>query len=237
MALKGNSVSVNKSGDISKNDQELFRQTEAKGSEVNSNTWILKCRRCNHLYGCNSTDAWERKCPNCQGGRLGLSIPIERDGERWTRNEHIVAFHLYNQIPFGTIHMRNPKVIELAALLGRKVGSVSNKLANLSRYDPVLQALGIRGLSHGAKGEEQVWIEFAAQPEILAYESAWLVAKFLDRSVDQIADIAPDELPIEGREREVLLRVRVNQGFFRHRILSAYDYQCCITGLSVQELL
>ncbi|MBI3243502.1 MAG: HNH endonuclease [Chloroflexi bacterium] len=135
------------------------------------------------------------------------------------------------------MHMRNPKVIELAALLGRKAGSVSNKLGNLARHDPALQARGIQGLTHGAKGEDEIWTEFVAQPEALAYESARLLAQRLNKPIERVEDINEDELPGEGRERETLLRVRVNQSFFRRRILSAYNYQCCITGLSLHELL
>jgi predicted restriction endonuclease len=30
---------------------------------------------------------------------------------------------------------------------------------------------------------------------------------------------------------------RVGQGFFRRAVLSAYDYRCCITGLSAPKLL
>ncbi len=125
---------------LNKNNQELLRKTEIKGTDANSYIWILKCRQCKYIYGCDSTDHWERKCPKCQNGRPRLEIPTEQDGKDWTREEHIIAFNLYNQIPFGTMHMRNPRVIELAALLGRKVGSVSNKLGNLSRHDPALQA-------------------------------------------------------------------------------------------------
>src|SRR5438093_13437034 len=99
----------------------------------------------------------------------------------WTREEHLLAFNLYCKIPFGTIHMRNTKVIELAALLGRSVGSVSYKLSNFARLDPALQARGIRGSQHGAKGEEEVWLEFAENPEALAYESESLLADRLDR--------------------------------------------------------
>ena len=61
----------------------------------------------------------------------------------WTREEHILAFNLYCQIPFGTIHIRNPKIKELARLLARSVGSVSRKLANFARLDPFLQQRGI----------------------------------------------------------------------------------------------
>lgn len=41
----------------------------------------------------------------------------------------------------------------------------------------------------------------------------------------------------KGRERKAVIRVRVNQSFFRRRILSAYNYRCCITGLGIEELL
>jgi predicted restriction endonuclease len=40
-----------------------------------------------------------------------------------------------------------------------------------------------------------------------------------------------------GLERERMVRVRVNQHFFRAAILSAYDYKWCVTGLAVPELL
>lgn len=226
-----------KPGDKNSNRQQLLRITEAKGTDFNARVWVLKCLNCGAVYGCNSTDAWERKCPNCQSGRPGLNIPIERDGENWSRAEHIIAFNLYNQIPFGTIHMRNPKVIELAAILGRKVGSVSYKLANLARFDPALQARGIRGMPRGAKGEELIWREFTDHPEALAYESERLLAERLGESIEQIADIDTQDLPAVGIEREATVRVRVNQSFFRRRILSAYKFRCCVTGLAVRELL
>lgn len=74
----------------------------------------------------------------------------------WTREEHILAFNLYCKIPFGTIHIRNPKIIELAALLNRSAGAVSYKLANFSRLDPEMKARGIAGMPHGAKGEIEI---------------------------------------------------------------------------------
>ena len=35
----------------------------------------------------------------------------------------------------------------------------------------------------------------------------------------------------------MLFRSRVNQSFFRRRILSAYNFRCCVTGLTAQPLL
>ena len=155
----------------------------------------------------------------------------------WTREEHILAFNLYNDIPFGTIHIHNPRLQQLAKLLGRSVSSVSLKLANIARLDPVHQARGVKGMSHGAKGEAEIWKEFAHDPEALALESERLHALKLGKSLEEVAEIETDDLPKPGIERDALVKIRVNQSFFRRRILSAYNFRCCVTGLSAQPLL
>ena|ERR1035438_2785837 len=162
---------------------------------------------------------------------------MERHNKDWTREEHILAFNLYCKIPFGSIHMNNPRIIELARILGRKVGSVSLKLSNFARLDPALQARGIRGMSHGAKGEVEIWHEFANRPETLAFESERLFAARVGKPIEVVADVDTDDLPAAGLERDAAVRVRVNQSFFRSRILSAYNFCCCVTGLTVQPLL
>lgn len=228
---------VKQPGDINSNSQQLLRLTEGRGTDHNARVWVLKCRRCLSLYGSNNTDAWERKCPKCQKGVAGLPIPTERDGQDWNREEHIIAFQLYSRIQFGTIHVRNPQVIELAALLGRKIGSASRKLANFARLDPVHQARDVRGLEHGSKGEAEVWQEFDKCPEALAFESARLLAERLGYNVEKVAEIDESDLPPPGIEREALVKLRVNQSFFRQRVLSAYEFRCCVTGLTSRPLL
>jgi putative restriction endonuclease len=155
----------------------------------------------------------------------------------WSRDEHVLAFALYSQIPFGTIHVGNPKIKELAKILGRTVGSVSYKLANFSRLDPFLRRRGIKGLPHGAKGEEEVWKEFVEKPEALAFESERLTAERIGKSVEELTGIETDDLPADGREREAIVRIRVNQCFFRRRVLSVYEFKCCVTGLTAKPLL
>jgi putative restriction endonuclease len=164
-------------------------------------------------------------------------MPAKSQRGNWTREEHILAFNLYCKIPFGRQHSRAPEIIELAKLLGRSAGSVALKLNNLSRLDPELQARGIKGMAHGAKGELEVWRDFESDPDALAFESERLLARFTGRKLEDIAGIDEHELPSEGRERERMVRVRVNQHFFRAAVLSAYDYKCCVTGLAVPELL
>jgi putative restriction endonuclease len=110
-------------------------------------------------------------------------------------------------------------------------------LANIARLDPVLQARGIRGMSHGAKGEAAIWAEFAHDPESLAFESERLHAQYLGKSLEEVAEIETQDLPKAGIERDAVVKVRVNQSFFRRRILSAYNFRCCVTGLAVRSLL
>jgi putative restriction endonuclease len=158
-------------------------------------------------------------------------------GKDWTRDEHILAFNLYCKIPFGRQHQHAPEVIELARLLERTPAAVALKLNNFARLDPELRARGIKGMSHGAKGEMEVWRDFENDPEGLAYESERILAKWTGKRLEDIAGIEESDLPAEGLDRERLVRTRVNQHFFRAAVLAAYDYKCCITGLGVPELL
>ncbi len=59
----------------------------------------------------------------------------------------------------------------------------------------------------------------------------------MGKPVEEVADIDTKDLPAAGLEREATVRVRVNQSFFRRRIISAYEFRCCVTGLAVRELL
>lgn len=155
----------------------------------------------------------------------------------WTREEQILAFNLYNEIPFGRINDDTPEIVNLAKLIGRSAGAVSLKLANIARLDPAHKARGVRGMSHGAKGEAAIWEEFAHDPEALALESERLKALRLGKTLEEVAEIETDDLPKAGIERDAVVKIRVNQSFFRRRILSAYDFRCCVTGLTVRPLL
>lgn len=156
---------------------------------------------------------------------------------KWTRDELILAFNLYCKIPFGTIHIHNPEIISLAKILGRTPGAVSWKLANFARLDPSLQDRNIAGASHGSKLDAEVWNEFVGDWDRLAFESEKLLAKKIGKQVEEISDVELLDLPTEGKERETVVKVRVNQSFFRKTVLASYDFKCCITGLEIPELL
>jgi len=155
----------------------------------------------------------------------------------WSRDELIVAFNLYCKTPFTKINARNKGVKELASIIGRSNSAVALKLANFARLDPALQERNISGMSHGSKGEIAIWDEFSEDWEELSWQSERILAEYKEDSVEKSAGIVVDDLPAEGKERSSLVKTRVNQSFFRKTILASYDNRCCITGISISDLL
>ncbi len=152
----------------------------------------------------------------------------------WSREETIVAFNVYCKIPFEASSKTHPLIVEFAELLGRSPSALNMKVGNFGRLDPLLQARGIVGLRHGARLEEEVWHEFHGDWERLAYESERLVREFRLRRLGLNRDI--EVLP-RGEDCSREVKQRVNQDFFRAAVLSAYNFQCCITGITQPELL
>jgi putative restriction endonuclease len=108
---------------------------------------------------------------------------------------------------------------------------------NFASLDPSLKARGIKSASNYSKLDEQIWNEFFNPLEDLPYESEILLAKFEHKTVEQLNYISETELPREGKIREQIVKVRVNQSFFRSSILASYNKTCCITGIGQPELL
>ena len=166
-----------------------------------------------------------------------MEINSSKYGKPWNTEEHIIAFNLYCKLPFGKLHHINPEIIELSKLIGRTPDSLAMKLCNFARLDPALQNRGIKGLRQGAKGEQEIWDKFAEDPESLAFESEVLMAGLKNIPLmpsEEFFNLA--DFP-EGIDKESTVKIRVNQRFFRERILSIYGNTCCITGLTVPELL
>ena len=161
-----------------------------------------------------------------------------KEGQKlWTRDELILAINLYCKLPFGRLHQRNPDVINLANLIGRTPGSVAFKLVNFASLDPSLKARGIKGASNASILDKEIWKEFFNHWDILPYESEKLLAKFEDTTIEKLNHIPEDELPKEGKTRDQIVKVRVNQNFFRSSILASYNNTCCITGIQQTEFL
>ena len=159
---------------------------------------------------------------------------VRRD---WTYNELILAFNLYCKTPFGKIHIRNPDIVELAKLIGRTPSAVSWKLANFARLDPVLKQRNIIGATHGSEAEVRIWNEFHNNWEALSFKSEQVLANLKKIAIERLVGFSPDDVIVDGKVSQQIVRVRVNQNFFRQMVLASYRYRCCITGLAIPELL
>jgi putative restriction endonuclease len=161
-----------------------------------------------------------------------------KQGQRlWTRDELLLALNLYCKIPFGKIHKGNPEVITLASLINRTPSSVALKLVNFASLDPVLKQRGIQGASNTSKADKAIWDEFFSNLDTFSFETENIRANLQNQSIFDVHHIEEKELLKEGKSKEALVKIRVNQSFFRSMVLSSYNFTCCITGLADVRLL
>ena len=69
-----NSAGTTEPGYSNRNDQVVVHRTDLPGNDHNQRVYVLECGRCQHRYGANGSDIWQRRCPRCGGGRPGLSV-------------------------------------------------------------------------------------------------------------------------------------------------------------------
>jgi predicted restriction endonuclease len=131
------------------------------------------------------------------------------------------------------MNSRNPKIIEVAKLLGRTPSSLAMKLVNLASLDPAHQARGIKGLAGHSRGDERVWDEFRDNWDEMTVLSETKL-KQLEPAKEPEPEYVPRDVPTEAA---ATVRVRTMQSFFRKMVLANYDYKCCITGNPVKDLL
>lgn len=162
------------------------------------------------------------------------------DGERrrWTREELLLALHLYWRIPFGQQHKGNPQVIALAAVLGRTPSSIAMKLNNLTSLDEAERARGVTGLPGASARDAEVWREFQTEHARVAAESEGLWRTRVERLPAE-----PDVARPGGRAQERVTEtsaqrlVRPGQDYFRRVVLQNFDGRCALTGIAQPALV
>ncbi|MBR1736983.1 MAG: HNH endonuclease, partial [Firmicutes bacterium] len=153
----------------------------------------------------------------------------------WTREEEIIVFNLYCKIPFQRSSKNHPDVIKIANIIGRTPSAVNMKIGNFGSFDDTLKKQGIVGLTNASKLDEQIWKEFNGRWDELAFESERLIAEREGKKIENDI-IEKFDIP-SGKIREVTVKQRVNQNFFRSAVLTSYGYACCITGINSVSLL
>lgn len=161
---------------------------------------------------------------------------LQNQRRNWTREETIIAFYVYCIIPFESSSKTNPTVIHYANLISRTPSALNMKIGNIGRLDPNLKKKGIAGLTHGAKMEEIIWNEFNSNKEGLVYEAEKIIEKLSDKSVED-KYLKSEEIDYSSKDKIRLVKTRINQGFFRSSVLSAYNNTCAITNTKINELL
>ncbi|MFA5354777.1 MAG: HNH endonuclease [Thermodesulfovibrionales bacterium] len=154
----------------------------------------------------------------------------------WSREELILAFNLYCTIPYGTFHGRNPKVIELANLIGRTPNSLALKLSNFASFDPYHKARGIKGLQNVGRLDREIWDEFTNNWDALIFENEKILAAKQKTTLEK-KYLLEDLSAKKGEHRISEVKVRINQNFFRNAILSIYNFRCAISGIDIPDLL
>ncbi len=154
---------------------------------------------------------------------------------RWTRDETIIVFYLYCQIPFKDSNKSHTDVQRFAKLVNRTPSAVNMKIGNFGSFDPELKRRGITGLRNASRLDKEIWDEFHDNWQALIDESERLIAEREGKT--EITPHIGAHTQKYGKERLAVRTVRENQPFFRKAILSAYESECCITGIDIETLL
>lgn len=147
----------------------------------------------------------------------------------------ILALDLYFKLPFGRLNRTTKEVRELAKLIKRTDNSVALRLVNYAACDPYIINSGRTGMTSGRDRCMPFWKEFAEDKERLFMLAAAYRAEYAQSSIEQMYQIDPSDFV--GKERESVVKQRVNQSAFRAMILANYDNQYAITGINIPELL
>lgn len=161
----------------------------------------------------------------------------------WTRPELLLAFGMYCELPFGKLHYRNLDIIRLAEKLGRTPSALAMKLTNIASLDPAITASGRKGLVGASFADKALWQEMQSDWNafVSAIASTMEDLRITELTQDSSQTVQPEvdseEENFLGGEKWTHTKARVGQNFFRRTVLSAYNYRCCMSGLSVPSLL
>lgn len=172
---------------------------------------------------------------------------VKKEGMRmstrigWTRQQLLVAFRLYCQMPFGRMHSGNPEIIKYATLIDRTPSALAMKLVNIASLDPAITANGRKGLTGASSADRAMWSEMQSYWGRFAIDSQEAIRRVeglnaTDNVVHELI-IDHDLDDYTGYNRSVQSTARIGHELFREAVLSSYDNRCCMTGLSLPQLL
>lgn len=150
---------------------------------------------------------------------------------KWTYNEVVLALYAYCHVPFNRASNTNPWIVKIASIIGRSPAAVKMKIGNLGAFDPSLKAKGIIGLTSTSRVDKEVWDVYYGKWNQLVIDAEALISQYNPALSNEIFSL-PQDTAVYYRAKR-----RLNQSFFRASVLSSYNTQCCITGISEPTLL
>lgn len=153
----------------------------------------------------------------------------------WNREELLVAFTLYSQIPFGKLHSKNPEIIHYAKLIDRTPSALAMKLVNLASLDPFITESGRSGLRGASNADRALWQEMSNDTEAFNQQCQLAMEHLEEETGTPGLNESPKDF--SGSELISTVKTRVDQNLFRKNVLEVYEYRCCVTGLEEPALL
>lgn len=155
-------------------------------------------------------------------------------GKKWTREDVIIAYALYCVIPFSKLNNSNTTIKEVAKKIDRSPASLKMKICNLAALDPDFVASGRTGLAGGiSRLDREVFAEFSGDWQRLSS----LAEDLVEMPLFDIAE--PIYNGPSARKKKTYAEISEKQArrFFRKSVIAAYEGRCCITGMTVPDLL
>lgn len=153
----------------------------------------------------------------------------------WTDEEMILSLDLYYKLPFGRLNQHTPEVKKLASLIGRTPSSVALRLVNYAACDPAIVNSGRKGMVSGIGKCKPFWDRYADHTEDLFLQAEAIKAEMLAKPIEEVLQL--NQTDFVGKEKDVVIKQRINQNSFRAIILANYDERCAISGLCIPQLL
>jgi predicted restriction endonuclease len=121
----------------------------------------------------------------------------------------------------------------MAGIIGKTPSALAMKLVNFASLDPAIQSRGRKGLGNASNADKEIWREFHNNWDKLTTECEVLLQNNMtsvEVEEEEISDYS-------GETHDAIVSVRVGQSFFRKAVLASYRNTCCISGVSLPQLL
>lgn len=161
--------------------------------------------------------------------------------KNWTRAQTIIALYLYHQIPISKNDKTHPLIVQAARHIDRSPSALSLKIANLAHLDPTHQKRHLSGLSNGSHLDQEIWDEFQGHYSQLLLAASEALEKYhaaalMDETEPYHLPSTPEKVRNKPADPKAVAQAR-GQNLFRNGVLSAYNNQCCMTGIAIPQLL